>query len=51
MKNRIASIFRRITGKQVMKDREALRREYEEVKYDHYLAYGSAFMNFCSGKW
>lgn len=50
MKNMITLICRLVTGKHVVKDHETLRREYEETKYDHYHAFGSAFMNFCSGK-
>ncbi len=50
MRNIITSIYRKITGKHVGKDQEYLRRKYEEEKYDHYLAFGKAFMNFCNGK-
>ena len=33
-------------------DQEAIRQKYEASKnaYDHYLAYGNAFVNFCKGK-
>lgn len=50
MKNIITSIYEMVTGKHTAKDQETLRREYEEAKYDHYLAFGKAFMNFCSRK-
>ena len=45
------NVIGRLFGKtKTQKDQETLRREYEEAKYDHYLAFGNAFMNFCNWK-
>lgn len=38
-----------ITGRKE-KTQEQLRQEYEENRYDHYQAFGNAFVHFCSGK-
>lgn len=32
------------------KSQDELRQEYETKMYDHYQAFGSAFVNFCSGR-
>ena len=44
-RNMIARMF----GKKE-KTQEQIRREFEEAQYDHYQAFGSAFVNFCSGR-
>ena len=41
-------IMKLLTGKQ--KSQEELKREYEMHAYDHYQAFGNAFVYFCSGK-
>lgn len=50
MKKMISEILKVLGVKKVQKDQETLRREYEERYYDHYIAFGSAFAGFCSGK-
>ncbi|MBO7709095.1 MAG: hypothetical protein J6S83_01405 [Lachnospiraceae bacterium] len=45
----IRKIIRKLfTGKQ--KSQEELKQEYEMQTYDHYQAFGNAFVNFCSGR-
>lgn len=45
----IKMLIRFITGRKE-KTQEQLRQEYEENRYDHYQAFGNAFVHFCSGK-
>ena len=45
----IKMLIRSITGRKE-KTQEQLRQEYEENRYDHYQAFGNAFVHFCSGK-
>ena len=50
MKKMIRGLLKLLGVKKEQKDQETLRREYEEQYYDHYIAFGSAFTGFCSGK-
>ena len=45
----IRKIIVKLFGKK-QKSQEELRQEYEMREYDHYQAFGNAFVNFCSGK-
>lgn len=47
IRNMIQKVLKR---KITPKTQEQIRMEYETAKYDHYIAFGNAFMNFCSGK-
>jgi len=46
---KIRNLFARIIRKSC-RSQEEIRREYEETRYDHYLAFGQAFTNFCRMK-